>query len=174
MSFIYIGELIKFFSRVTRKVIKILYSKAMGFNNSLSSLLEEIKERTVEYYKDNLVSLVVFGSVARGKATPESDIDLLIILKEKPDSSYKTFMGFYENVESKLKNLEEPGLRISPIFLRMSSLKEDMPWLWETEFIVLYDKDGFFRNFLKRLEKFKSKIKLIKKPMPHFVLKDGK
>ena len=152
----------------------MLYSKAMGFKNSLSSLLEEIKERTVEYYRDDLVSLVVFGSVARGKATPESDIDLLIILKEKPDSSYQTFMGFYENVESKLKNLEEPGLRISPIFLRMSSLKEDIPWLWETEFIVLYDKDGFFRNFLKRLEKFKSKIKLIKKPMPHFVLKDGK
>ena len=81
-------------------------------------------------------------------------------------------MEFYENVESKLKSLEKLGMRLSPIFLKRSSLREDIPWLWDTEFIVLYDKDNFFKNFLKRLEKFKGKIKYVKKPMPHFVLRD--
>ncbi len=152
----------------------MLYSKTVDFKKALEELLKEVKEKTTKHYGNRLVSLVVFGSVAKGKATPESDVDLLIVLEDKPKSSYETYMDFYENVESKLKSLEKLGMRLSPIFLRKSSLREDIPWLWGTEFIVLYDKEGFFKNFLKKLERFKSKIKLIKKPMPHFVLKDGK
>ncbi len=146
----------------------------MDFKKKLERFLEEIKEKATQHYKDRLLSLVVFGSVAKGKATPESDVDLLIVLEDKPKSSYETYMDFYENVESKLKSLEKLGMRLSPIFLRRSSLREDMPWLWDTEFIVLYDRDNFFKNFLKRLEEFKGKIKYVKKPMPHFVFKDGK
>ena len=78
------------------------------------------------YYKDGLVSLVVFGSVAKAKATPESDVDLLIVLENKPKSSYETYVEFYENVESKLKNFEKLGMRLSFVFLRRSSLRD---WL---------------------------------------------
>ncbi len=145
----------------------------MSFNEELRELLEEIKEKAVEHYGERLVSLVVFGSVAGGRATPESDVDLLIVLKEKPKSSYRTYMDFYDNVESKLKSLESLKIRISPIFLKETSLKENLPWLWDTEFIILYDKDGFFQEFLKKLEKFKTRIKLVKKPMLHFLLRDG-
>ncbi len=145
----------------------------MSFNEELRELLEEIKEKAVEHYGERLVSLVVFGSVAGGRATPEPDVDLLIVLKEKPKSSYRTYMDFYDNVESKLKSLESLKIRISPIFLKETSLKENLPWLWDTEFIILYDKDGFFQEFLKKLEKFKTRIKLVKKPMLHFLLRDG-
>ncbi len=145
----------------------------MSFNEELRELLEEIKEKAVEHYGERLVSLVVFGSVAGGRATPESDVDLLIVLKEKPKSSYRTYMDFYDNVESKLKSLESLKIRISPIFLKETSLKENLPWLWDTEFIILHDKDGFFQEFLKKLEKFKTRIKLVKKPMLHFLLRDG-
>ena len=144
----------------------------MDFKKALEKLLEEIRERATRYYKDRIVSLVVFGSVAKGKATPESDVDLLIVLEDRTKSSYETYMDFYENVESKLKSLDKLGMRLSPIFLKRSSLREDIPWLWDTEFMVLYDKDNFFKNFLKKLEKFKGKIKYVKKPMPHFVLRD--
>ncbi len=145
----------------------------MSFKTILNTLLSEIREKARKHYRDRLVSLVVFGSVAKGKATPTSDIDLLIVLEDKPESSFKTYMDFYENVESKLNIIEDISIRISPIFLKKTSLKEEIPWLWDTEFIVLYDKNGFFDRFLKRLERFKKRIKFIEKPMPHFVIKDG-
>lgn len=152
----------------------MLYFLSVSFWEDLSKLLEEIKIKSTEHYGERLVSLVVFGSVAGGRATPESDIDLLIVLEEKPKGSYLTYMDFYDNVESRLRNLKNLGMRLSPIFLKKSSLREYLPWLWDTEFIVLYDKDGFFQGFLRRLEKFKRKIKIVKKPMPHFVVKNGK
>ncbi len=133
------------------------------------SFLLELREKALSYYKNRLISLVVFGSVAKNTWTPESDIDVLIVLEEKSKSSYRTYMEFYENVEEKL-NLR---IRISPIFLERTSLKETLPWLWDTSFIILYDKNDFFKNFLKKLEGFKSKLKFIKDPMPHYVLKDG-
>ncbi len=145
----------------------------MSFKTILNTLLSEIREKAIKHYRDRLVSLVVFGSVAKGKATPTSDVDLLIVLEDKPESSFKTYMDFYENVESKLNIIEDISIRISPIFLKKTSLKEEIPWLWDTEFIVLYDKNGFFDRFLKRLERFKKRIKFIEKPMPHFVIKDG-
>ena len=151
----------------------MLYFLSVSFWEDLSKLLEEIKIKSTEHYGERLVSLVVFGSVAGGRATPESDIDLLIVLEEKPKGSYLTYMDFYDNVESRLRNLKNLGMRLSPIFLKKSSLREYLPWLWNTEFIVLYDKDGFFQGFLRRLEKFKRKIKIVKKPMPHFVVKNG-
>lgn len=43
----------------------------------------------LEKFGANLLTLVLFGSVARGTAKQESDIDLLIILKDAPDSYYR-------------------------------------------------------------------------------------
>ncbi|MCS7180281.1 MAG: nucleotidyltransferase domain-containing protein, partial [bacterium] len=38
-------------------------------------LIENIYEKVKKFYKDNLVSFVIFGSVARGTTNPYSDID---------------------------------------------------------------------------------------------------
>jgi predicted nucleotidyltransferase len=39
--------------------------------------------------KDNLVEIVLFGSVARGEWSEESDIDLLIVVKNNPWETQK-------------------------------------------------------------------------------------
>ena len=44
--------------------------------------LELFIERVEEHEKDNLSKIILFGSVARGEANKESDIDVLLILKE--------------------------------------------------------------------------------------------
>lgn len=41
-------------------------------------LINLIFEKTKSFYKENLVSFVVFGSCGKGTPTNESDIDLLI------------------------------------------------------------------------------------------------
>lgn len=53
--------------------------------------LNKLKQLLLERFGANLISLVLFGSVARGTAKQESDIDLLIILKDAPDSYYRRF-----------------------------------------------------------------------------------
>jgi len=49
--------------------------------NSIQPILHELKQGLKELYGDRLVKLILFGSHARGEANPDSDIDLLIVLK---------------------------------------------------------------------------------------------
>jgi len=42
-----------------------------------SVVLKALVEKLFERFRDDLISVVVFGSVARGEARKESDLDLL-------------------------------------------------------------------------------------------------
>ncbi|MBM3500409.1 MAG: nucleotidyltransferase domain-containing protein [Armatimonadetes bacterium] len=48
-------------------------------------ILAELKRRFEAIYGDRLVKLILFGSHARGEATPDSDIDVLVVLKGPVD-----------------------------------------------------------------------------------------
>ncbi len=144
----------------------------MSYKELIKELLEELKERSLNCFGDRLYSLVVFGSVASGLNTPESDVDVIYILKNFR-GSYEEFSLYYSCVEENLKTLKDlKKLRIntfiSPIFLDINHLTVRMPIFWKTEFIVLYDK-GVFRKFLSDLKKFKrEKLIYHDKPMPYF------
>ncbi len=45
------------------------------------TILAELRQALEELYGERLVKLVLYGSHARGDATPESDIDVLLVLK---------------------------------------------------------------------------------------------
>ncbi|MFM7602050.1 MAG: nucleotidyltransferase domain-containing protein, partial [Pseudanabaena sp.] len=51
-------------------------------NKRLSDLLIELKASLVKLYGDRLFSLILFGSQARGEATPDSDIDVMAVLND--------------------------------------------------------------------------------------------
>ena len=44
-------------------------------------LVHELRRRLGQQYGDRLVQLVLFGSQARGDATVESDVDVLVVLR---------------------------------------------------------------------------------------------
>ena len=44
-------------------------------------IIEEFKRRVEQRFPRELVRLVLFGSKARGEATPESDVDLLAVIQ---------------------------------------------------------------------------------------------
>jgi uncharacterized protein len=48
---------------------------------NIKPILNELKRELQELYGDRLVKLILFGSHARGQANPDSDIDLLAVLK---------------------------------------------------------------------------------------------
>jgi len=51
---------------------------------NIKSILRKVKKGLVEIYGDQLKSVILFGSYARGDAhPPDSDIDVMIVLKGK-------------------------------------------------------------------------------------------
>jgi predicted nucleotidyltransferase len=47
----------------------------------LSNILAEFKQALDQRYGDKIAALVCYGSQARGEAGPDSDIDLVLVLK---------------------------------------------------------------------------------------------
>jgi len=71
------------------------------------TLLNNMVKIMKEEFKDDLISVVLYGSVARGDNRNDSDVDLLIIINNLPeDSMLKRITLFEIKVEDKL-NLNE-------------------------------------------------------------------
>ena len=125
-----------------------------------SVVLKALVEKLFERFRDDLISVVVFGSVARGEARKESDLDLLLVIRNLPRSRFRRqdlFMEVEEELEELLRRLEEEGYMIdfSPILktpeeaMRISPLYLDMVY----DAIILFDRDEFFKKVLDRLRK---------------------
>ena len=54
--------------------------------SDIQQILDEIIERVEEFYGERLKTLILYGSYARGDATDDSDIDLIILLKGMRDT----------------------------------------------------------------------------------------
>jgi predicted nucleotidyltransferase len=56
---------------------------ALNLTKNYKLTLKDLKERLIKELGEKLDSLVLYGSVARGDYGRESDIDILVILKDK-------------------------------------------------------------------------------------------
>ena len=57
----------------------------MMIRPEIEDLLDQLKHHLRSHYGERLVEVVVFGSVARGEDTSESDVDLLVVLRDPVD-----------------------------------------------------------------------------------------
>lgn len=128
-----------------------------GYKNH-KEILTKFKQLLLEKFGANLISLVLFGSAARGTAGYESDTDLLIILKDAPDSYYRRLEPVID-IELKLREEAFESTDAVPIFSSIVLSKEEA--LENRNIfldmidgsIILYDKNNFFKNRLKELKK---------------------
>ncbi|AGJ61958.1 NT domain-containing protein [Sulfolobus islandicus LAL14/1] len=112
-----------------------------------------------EEFKDDLISVVLYGSVARGDNRNDSDVDLLIIIKNLPkDSMLKRIRLFETKVEDKL-NLDEFWkngyyISLSPILKTPEEAEKISPLYLDMVYdaIILYDKNQFFTKILQKLK----------------------
>lgn len=127
----------------------------------------------VNYYKDNLKTLVIFGSYARGAFRLNSDIDLFIIL-EKKESRSKVLQEFILQIEKPMQK-EELNLydkygvdvSLSPFILSSEEAVYFYPiYLDMIDYsIIIADDDDFFKNILNNLIRIKNKYGFKKESM---------
>jgi len=105
--------------------------------------LNELKESLMRELKDGIKSIVVYGSVARGEAGEESDIDILVVLED--NSLYKKVSDITYKID--LNNRTATSIFwITPKELT-KYVKKGSPFLENVveEGVVLYDDGTFAR-----------------------------
>ncbi len=75
----------------------------------IAPILDELKTRLREFYGEKLAKLVLFGSRARGDNDPDSDIDVLVVLK----GSDSDLPGLYDDVPIEMEFNLKFGLLVS-------------------------------------------------------------
>lgn len=48
-----------------------------------SNIFQELKQSLTDLYQEKLVKIILYGSQARGTATTDSDVDILVVLKDE-------------------------------------------------------------------------------------------
>ncbi|MGQ9468387.1 MAG: nucleotidyltransferase domain-containing protein [Nitrososphaerales archaeon] len=105
--------------------------------------IEELKRRPVSELGDRIDSIILYGSVARNEAREESDIDILVIIKDKDTKIYnkiskiRTDIDLDNNTITSLLSLSrgelERCIRLGPSFIE-SVIEEG---------VILYDNGNF-------------------------------
>jgi predicted nucleotidyltransferase len=121
-------------------------------------LVDACAEACRTVYGDRLVSMAVFGSVGRGAARPDSDIDLLIVASPLPDGRIPRMQEF-EQVEVVLRDdllaaaRDGVATRLSPIVRTPAEVDAGSPLLLDMvdDAQILLDRDGFLAGVLQRL-----------------------
>ena len=79
-------------------------------SNSERITIDEIRKKAVPILKKcGVIKAAVFGSVARGEDTPESDIDMLVQLDPDRKMGLMGFVGLEQELESALRKKVDLG-----------------------------------------------------------------
>jgi len=125
---------------------------------TIKETLKKLLEACLEVYGESLVTLAIFGSVGRGKPSPDSDIDILLIAEDLPLGRLKR-MSQFERVEqlleSWMEHLKKMDIKtsLSPVIkTREEVLLGSLLFLdMIDDALILYDKNGFFKSYLEDL-----------------------
>lgn len=126
-------------------------------NSPYREVLSTLLKKLIEHFGDNLISMVVFGSVARGEARRDSDIDLLLVINGLPKSRFKRqdiFMEIEDEIMDMLDDLRSKGYYIdfSPIIKTPIEASKITPIYLDMveDAIIIHDRN-FIVNILCKL-----------------------
>lgn len=145
-----------------------------GLNNiknpNFKLIVRETTNELIKNFRENLVSIILFGSVARGTATNQSDIDIIVVAENFPrniSGRIDMLLPILNKVYSKIQG-RKPFIQFHP--LRPNEAEKFRPIYLDvlTDGIILYDKNDFMRKVLNRMQR-----KLTKLGAKKVYLKDG-
>ncbi|MFQ5710573.1 MAG: nucleotidyltransferase domain-containing protein [Candidatus Geothermarchaeales archaeon] len=112
-------------------------------------------------YGDKVCSIVVYGSVARGLATKSSDLDMLLIVEDLPQSYSERINGlvsieFDQSVREERGFLRDLGYHADFSYLPLTPPEAEgfRPLYLEilSDHVVLFDRNGYFEKLSKIFE----------------------
>jgi len=130
-------------------------------------LAAEYVELVKAHFGDRLVSLCFFGSVARGEASPESDMDALVIADGLPrdfGSRIRDTNSIHESLKKRpaYKRLRSEGRSalISDIYLTQDEARSHPPILLDIadHGLIVYDRSQFLAEVLREI---REKLKML-------------
>jgi len=131
-------------------------------------LLKELLTILEGFFGEDLVSVVVFGSVARGDAKPSSDTDVLVVARNMP-RSMSDRMGIMVKVLMNLektetcRELREKGvctwIQFHPLSIEEAGLNRPIYLDMVEDAVILLDKNGFMKNVFDKLRKRLEELK---------------
>ena len=75
-------------------IADVIYEmKDMEIQKKYRGAVEEFVRRVLGRYRDKIDSIILFGSVARGEAKEDSDIDVLIVVKKEDFKLRRALIG---------------------------------------------------------------------------------
>lgn len=110
-----------------------------------------------EGMKDNLLSVTLYGSVARGNARPESDIDLLILYRKGEIDVDNVYVNsaLQSDESQEYRRLYNKGIygEISPLFMTLAEIKSNPLILLDImeEGIILFEQGKCFTDLLEKM-----------------------
>lgn len=114
-------------------------------------LFPAVSRACQEVYGARLVALAVFGSYGRGAAREDSDLDLLIVLRDKPRGRFACWSTFAP-VETALAQ-QGIAVDLSPVFRSPEELQRGFPLMLDMtqDAVILYDPHRVLAHALDRL-----------------------
>ena len=123
------------------------------------AVLAAVKRAVLEVYGPRLISLAVFGSWARGTASPESDLDLLVVASDLPPSRMKRVREFRPvdaataAERGSVWGPNRAAVELSPVFKTPQELAAGSPLYLDMTLwcVMLHDRDHVLRDYLAGL-----------------------
>ena len=118
----------------------------MKIQTRYQKAVDEFLRRVLENYRNKIEGIILFGSVARGEARGDSDIDFLVVVKEQNLADMKEIYGIAFGVSM------EHSVEVSPKVYGASEILKRLelgaPFINEVlnEGVSLYGKIGPGKN----------------------------
>ena len=119
------------------------------------SALDGIVQELCEAFGERLLAVVVYGSHARGTATPRSDVDLLVVVQGLP-RDWKIIHHLEDEWAHKGRQL---GKRFQVLLASPEDVDDSVEWaaplmleIYNAHRIV-FERDGFFSRCIRRLRR---------------------
>lgn len=182
-------------SKILEDLNKILFSSEFKIENIekiphvyYAPIIKKYCEILYEFLGERLVSIMLFGSIARGDWNKNSDIDILIIAdgwNDKPIwSRIKELRKAKEEIEESLEYLEAlkagywPIIQNYPLSIEEAKKFNRVYLDAVIDGIILYDKNNFLAQLLQSLRKRLEEMGSIRIILPnrkfYWILKDVK
>lgn len=121
-----------------------------------------LQKQLIERWGKDLIGLVLFGSAARGEATRESDLDLLLVFARNAALS-RGLYSEWDELWEKTRPLR--GVEISPQFVRLPEDPMEAGGLWyevAIDGVVLWEQSLQISRFLCRIREAVSRGDIVR------------